>query len=448
MYATFLLTVVIGLTASSTAFAERECRPVPESVVRLDAPGKPFSHIPVRNQSNLGTCYSQAAAQLVDAWRFRHAGLETPFGADQTSDFYAALLVAKDNREVCPDKISKILEMTTSERLIDGGPLCPTVNKIKQNGSCSQQKVEQWLYSAHAGPSVSYQYGIRSTPDPKAKSQITARDLLTQFYDLDYRKSYCIHQYTQKQNECRECQERQLTKIGTDFYLMTKDLKNIPEFLLNDHYLGSRVRAKSFEMMPIIRDSSFLHEKLQKATRAIENAACKKEDRLSFQNSTKIPPFDCNESPRSNKSDAEIADSITQHIQTEEPVGIIYCSKVLFRKTYLKHQMEKKAYPPPPEDDRWIGPPPILVYKKAHPGCDWHVSVVIGTRTCEDGRKEFLVRNSWGTGEGIRPNMRSDIEWDNGNHWVDANLLSKNIGHLSVIQGSPQNSRQESKQKY
>jgi len=91
------------------------------------------------------------------------------------------------------------------------------------------------------------------------------------------------------------------------------------------------------------------------------------------------------------------------------PIGIHYCGRVL---------LEDSSY------DGLIDPPAGTPAKKAAPGCDSHVSLLIDRRWNAERKKcQILVRNSWGrrcNGYG------ADWNCESGNIWVDADALARN----------------------
>jgi hypothetical protein len=100
------------LIAASSAYSS-------DFTIRLDDEGKPFSVIPPRDQSSLGTCYAHAAANLVDAYRFSHGDYRTDFF---TSPEAAAITSA-----------ARSFHLST----LDGGFATDVINTLRETGSCS-----------------------------------------------------------------------------------------------------------------------------------------------------------------------------------------------------------------------------------------------------------------------------------------------------------------------
>jgi hypothetical protein len=92
----------------------------------------------------------------------------------------------------------------------------------------------------------------------------------------------------------------------------------------------------------------------------------------------------------------------------KQPVGIEYCSKVL---------TAGKKY----DGLNFLGIP--------SGDCGGHASLIIGRRRV--GKScQLLVRNSWGTSCNAYSN---DFECENGNIWVDENILKKNLMDVTYI---------------
>jgi hypothetical protein len=90
--------------------------------VQLDRYPGSFSYIPVRDQRNLGICYAETAAQLIDSYRFSHGDPHTEV---QTSGLHAAFVISQNQHR----------------NTVEGGHVCEAVRTIEQVGSCDQKTV-------------------------------------------------------------------------------------------------------------------------------------------------------------------------------------------------------------------------------------------------------------------------------------------------------------------
>lgn len=106
-----------------------------QSVSRMDQSGGSMSRVPVMDQGDLGICYSYSATQMVDAYRFSHGDNSEVL----TSSIEAAIGASAN-------KIEKYYNSFSTEEVmrgsIDGGDVCEVVNYLKNNGICSQTKMQ------------------------------------------------------------------------------------------------------------------------------------------------------------------------------------------------------------------------------------------------------------------------------------------------------------------
>ena len=108
---------------------------------------------------------------------------------------------------------------------------------------------------------------------------------------------------------------------------------------------------------------------------------------------------------RKSSAEGQFKNKISEQLSNKnpQPVGIVYCEDVLWHEDFTG-----------------------VTNGSINSSCSvYHVSVVIGQRFSNEGKHQFLVRNSWGSS----CNQYTNWDCERGQIWVDADKLAKNLTH-------------------
>lgn len=339
----FLIQVLIFIyffsIVSINAFAS-ECKPI-----RLDAPGKSMSKIPVMDQDSKWICYAYTASQMVDAWRFSHGDTDYDH---LTSPIAAAVFYASQRRDYPAEDI-------------DYGWQADAVSSIAKNGSCGYKSI----YSKFGQNGLREYFG-------------ELKNHFNEFAILAYQKSVPASVKTKfaQQVQCS------IQKAGTGVPVPT--IIEITNALSQPSYL--KYLEKLFK--PVCDNNS-------KQVKDIPAAK-------------KLWMQDIPERERFTKIQGQMNDQFNN--PNPQPMSINYCENVLWDKKTVGIDSSGQF--------NWSA-------CKSH-----HISVVVGQRPTNDGRCEFLVRNSYGQSCYAYP----DWKCENGQVWVDSKTLINNMHGLSWLE--------------
>lgn len=116
-----MLSLIILHLGLGAAFAKNTC-----TSVRLDQGNGSMSHVPVRNQGPLGTCYAETAAQVLDAYRFSRGDRNYDH---PTSSFMTALYYAEEE----------------GKDWFEGGQICRALTISANLGRCDEVALNKTL---------------------------------------------------------------------------------------------------------------------------------------------------------------------------------------------------------------------------------------------------------------------------------------------------------------
>jgi hypothetical protein len=337
--------------------------------LRIDLPTSPTSKIPVYDQDSLGICYSYAAAELVDFYRFSHGDTDNTI----TSPIVAAL---------------KSGSADWFRKDIDGGDIEKVILSIKKNGICDHRFIRDHWDSYSTKPFLDQMLNYFEMHKQYVKKVNSNLSIKSQILSLFGSKSTVKSPY----HPCND-----LINLG-----FPKDL--IPSAEILDKLLSQND--------PLVFLSGILER------------ACHKYSKKIFIPEPTVAsgslPFGSNDKSSSDSIIAMINDQLDKKPAQATAIG--YCGKMLHHKDYIginrrtSHGLD------------WSG----QVHRKGSienvkDDCGPHASVVIGRRMSH-GRCEFLIRNSWGSGcEGY------PWDCEKGNIWVDSEKLAANTIKLTWI---------------
>lgn len=377
--ATFALVccVIIGSAGlpGSPVFAEEFC---PD--VRLDSPGGSMEHVPLVDQSQLGTCYAHAAVQLLDAWRFSHGDKNF---TRLTSPVYSAIKTAMDEKE----------------KSIVGGSACDVANDAIKNGSCDADYITK-----------SYSSKI---PEDFVSQLIEHREKYADL--LSERKGKLKSELTYKGPDRGDIEAR-FREIANKIYYFEET--KIEEEIASDAAKDIRacVQSQSAPKVPAI--SNELIEKLLKEEDPVVfldkllQLKCPVQEKISYAAGVcKNEKISGLLGPISYSSRIDLRLSQPH----ANPVKISFCYRVLEKG---------KGY---------RGVTRFFNGEKEAGDCGHHSALVIGRRfNKKSGKCQLLVRNSFGKFCGYSSDW--ECEKEKGNIWVDEDVLTANIYGISYIQ--------------
>jgi hypothetical protein len=137
------MNLLIQEVLSSLQKRKKDQHTTPSSVssdsmeLRLDQNDGPFQHISVTHQAS-GDCYAEAAANLVDAYRFTHLNLEPD--SDQPYSFHTSpeWLAIETKREFIRSKSN--LKYDQPSFFFDGGSIASAINTLRKKGACNRNE--------------------------------------------------------------------------------------------------------------------------------------------------------------------------------------------------------------------------------------------------------------------------------------------------------------------
>lgn len=100
----------------------------------LKAPGGSMEKVPVRDQTNIGSCYAYAASGIVDAWRFSHDDKDYGFSTSP----HAIAVASK--AFLTPEEFKTVGDLEEDDALIEGGFIEQALLATKALGACNYKK--------------------------------------------------------------------------------------------------------------------------------------------------------------------------------------------------------------------------------------------------------------------------------------------------------------------
>ena len=354
--------------------------------VRMDKAGGSMSNIPVMDQDGLGICYAYVATQMIDAYRFSHG--DTDYN-HITSPLVMSIQMKADD--------------TSDDESLDLGLPQAMLNFARNASSCSHYEViKKW-----GGTYNKY-----------------VVDNILAFYDNYWaRKKEHLKKLRKKTSELFDSNFQSASDHKFDEFQKIEDDKKrtaneVYCYLVDSCYKGPSI-------------SLFLPKGFVPSIEAIEKFL--DEDKFSFLNGL-IQKTCEKHSKKINIPDYEVMlpsviigdnleegeKAIKQDIhkrlnsKNPQPIGMGFCSSSLTQSNYvgvLSRNITKAA----------LSFGLLEKYPKIKDDCNLHGSIIIGRKEIA-GKCHFLVRNTWGT-------TCFSYKWpcENGNVWVDEDVLSKNI---------------------
>ena len=380
---TFLLTAFfLGLLNPVIPFLCQASNrfPIKQSVnfhpVQLDRPGGPMSFIPVHNQGNIGICYAETAAQLIDSYRFSHGDL----AHDRlTSGLQAALAMSE----------------TTQRKVVDSGQVCPVVQHILETGSCD----------------------IRAVLD---FHKITRKTFMAQVSKIhaDYQS------FLRKENPSDRPDESLFNEgsgFETGYYKQNQKTNEVTDglnrFLVKSGLLSTAIPSRS-DLAQLLAEKNVMV-----FIEGILSPSCKNVAKSKTPAVSHLPPCR-NLTVTTGGGPDQLVRVI--HAQLDQavpqPVGIDYCSDLLMKGRSFRGIISMGRGPKCSGRDSG----------------GWHASLIIGKRINAGNKMhQFRIRNSWGTHCHRRNRRRlysPDWECDHGNIWVDEESLKRSLRAINYIQ--------------
>jgi len=378
-----LLFSFLSERALYAAYSSSNCQ-----YLRMDEAGGTMEHIPVMDQGDTKFCFSYAATQMVDAYRFSHGDGRL---YHKTSPIAAA--------------IKMFLYKKDKSNLQGGGDQCKIANYVRRYGSCGRYAIKDYFKADEQGKYLesfiaihkNYQsfkkiYSLDTaiaaalTPGISAKKVIKARRMITRD---------AINQVS-----CQLPQRGEFTQYEMTSKQILKALdEDNPLYLLED----------------------------------ILDTGCSKGGTIPYNGgwfswggkglfSKKYLPYCKNALLRGQKPSRYLKE-IHQKLNgsfPQQPVSISYCSQSLKKGKGFRglryYDQESNAQ---------------SSVKESKGRCGKHVSLIIGRKwNAKTNKCQLLVRNSWGTS----CNSYAD-DWDceKGNIWVDEEDLGANIYEVKYL---------------
>jgi hypothetical protein len=344
--------------------------------VQLDRSGGPMSYIPVHNQKDLGICYAETAAQLVDAFRFSHGDRQFD---RLTSGMQAAFSLGDEMKR----------------NKVDGGKVCPVIRHLEAAGSCDQRAVLSF-------------YRIKASPKQ-----------FTEILAFEYQR---YHRYIQENGLKGD------TDTASNFY---------NEFDTRSYKKTQLVKETTFRIQKFLTKAGFprsaipsfreIHLNLEqdrvlKFIEGVLSPSCKQLPKRNTAASQQMPK--CNEMRVVHEGPKKLIDVIHAELSAPnpQPVAISYCAGVLKQGESYRGLVYLRKGAQCAGESRGNG---------------LHASLVIGRRkNPRTGSCEFRIRNSWGPSCGSRkkPKYSKDWDCDHGNIWVSQDALMNSIYEISYLQ--------------
>lgn len=333
-----------------------------------------MSHIPVKNQGNIGICYAETAAQLIDAFRFSHG--DTHFDA-LTSGLQAALSLGESQRR----------------KMIDGGQVCVAFEHIQQYGSCD----------------------VRAVLDSKKISRKAFIDRVTKIH-------FGYHDYLRKSGLSTEWHSSSNFMSEDSFDLSGYKQNRILKEALRDLTNLLLKSGLPRHLIPSERDMEYyLNERnVMHLLQGVLSPSCKGFTSKPKYNTRGLPK--CLEANVTSLGPERLMSLIYSQLQgpIPQPVSVSYCGAVL---------KKGKGY-------RGIVYLPRMKMCAGVRNGGWHASLVIGKRRDpKTGNIQVRIRNSWGDSCFARnkPMYSKDWECDRGNIWVDADTFKYSLAKIGYL---------------
>lgn len=335
-----------------------------QSISRMDQSGGSMSKVPVMDQGNLGICYSYSATQMFDAFRFSHGDDSSVL----TSSIEAAIGASAKKIERYYNSFSKEEVMRGS---IDGGEVCEVVNYLKNNGICSQTKMQ-----------------LDSIP-PDQRAQ-----LFDELSELFYKTgSVPLEVETSQQ-------------LSNQINCIKPNDEAFPELKNMQKILDSLKKKNVMEFL-----NSVLAEK------------CNKENRIA------VPQPTCVTKPSPGfgmLKKEEYADIISKRLEMNEPkqpISIGYCAGILRNGPGYRGIKSLEGSSFKVRDDSCGYHQSLIIGQKD--------SEYINPFGKKIKMKQYLVRNTWGKS---KDSYHPGWESEEGNIWVNADDLLENIDSVSYLE--------------
>lgn len=357
----------------SLATSRSEHHPA-EVVRRLDAPGFSMNHVRIVDQRRFGDCYANAAAQLIDAYRFSHG--------DEKTDFHtSALVLASD---------TKLSEHSES---VDAGRPCDAINEVAYSGVCNDEaytlrngeRIEQYMYRY-----AQMQWALQhpNTPAPTLFDRLNVTGELVSLIANSVEAGLEAQKYS--------------SQIRNELSAGGVDRSVLPPQLDLDASLLFRGTAELVRTVKRVGCSGTNHMN-------VWVPACQADDHLvPIDAPAQIPAnFADIDNYHASRLQRQMMDLLDR--SNPQPVGIEYCSQILSQGINFDSKVA------------------TLGWKQ---GCERHASIVIGYRTnVKSNSTEFLLRNSWGPGC-YNYSKNWDCDPQTGLVWIDASALAKNVYNI------------------
>ncbi len=352
-----LLFLILSTHFGLPAFARQSCEKV-----RLDVGTASVSRLPVLDQGQEGLCYAYTATQLIDAWRFSHGDNKIDY---LTSPVYGGALYARD--------FKKAEEIGDIHREIEQLN-CESISSINGPNKCTEKLINLIGLSISKSKYTDLSGGYTDfviASLRKNKSACDSHDLFGRNGQKEY--TQLIHplmKFISRSSEEGGSAVENFEKVNCslrktipnfigDIQKIVKSDKNTNDILIQ---FFDKVCERRVDLSHIPKEQSLLLEPQNRTTAKNKIASL-----LSLKN--------------------------------PQPIGIEYCSGVLF---------DKKE-------------------------CGKHASMIVG-REMRNGKCSYLIRNSWGKKCRFKSdfeNLKYAHECDqNGQIWIPEDVLLERTDKL------------------
>ncbi|MBC7384694.1 MAG: hypothetical protein H7301_00850 [Cryobacterium sp.] len=374
------------------------------SDIRLDDLGGAMEKVAVRNQRSIGNCYAHTAAQMYDAWRFKHD--EKADRQHQSSGFEIGQRF----------KLHDPIRFRDSS--IDGGfvqKVIPVIfeNEAKKRGTCSEAELNSVFRSGNGPMTVDeFASGIMGLFNKYRSEFYRSRGRIS---DDDIRHPVAVQDRTQVASPARDRRNADFAprNFGDSEAELRRDIlgRGIVElktYLLNHYTVNAPIR---FDSLKADGDTVDMFETLGLAF-------CDPSHRLFSQGEFKARNLS------TRKALNEIDSELNQGLNEAYPVGISYCANILGEG--------RNAFQRLKNDDECLN----------------HASLVIGRRTNQKtNRCEYAIRNTWGAARNFSIDSHSGRPRADGNYhpdwtaepekgvvWVEGETLEKSVYEVQIME--------------
>lgn len=313
--------------------------------VRLDAPGKSMSRIPVMDQDSKWICYAYTASQMVDAWRFSHGDRNY---SHITSPAATAVFYASQRTD-------------WNAKDIDYGWQADAIASITKNGSCDYKTI----FNKFGQTGLKEYFG-------------ELKKHFDEFQVMAYQQSIRANQ--RQNNSLRDIASAIRDKTSNTY--STVQTARAVQCTLRSAGSGVPV-ASILEISDALSQPTYL-KYLEKLFTPICTA--NKKSIQPVPNAKKIWAKDYPPEKRIQEIEKQMNDQFNK--PNPQPMGINYCENVLWDK----NTQGIDSY----GEFNWNT-------CRSH-----HISAVIGQRPTAGGGCEFLVRNSYGQSCNAYPDWKCE----------------------------------------